>query len=46
MTKAEDASLLDDEIEVEIEQTMAGLRSRLRRFSRTARAFAFLRGDA
>lgn len=46
MTKAEDASALDDEIEAEIGQTMAGLRSRLRRSSRTARAFAFLRGNA
>ena len=45
MTKAEDASPLDDEVEAEIERTMAGLRSRLRRSSRTARAFAILRGD-
>lgn len=46
LAKAEDAVPLSDDIEHDIETTMARLRSRLRRSSRTARAFAFLRGDA
>lgn len=46
LTKAEDAEPLSDEIESDIENTVARLRSQLRRSSRTARAFALLRGDA
>lgn len=46
LKKAEDATPLTDELEVEIETIMSGLRSQVRRSSRTARAFAFFRGDA
>lgn len=46
LAKAEDAIPLTDDIERDIEAAMARLRSQLRRSSKTARAFAFLRGDA
>lgn len=46
LAKAEDAEPLSDKIEADIESAVARLRSQLRRSSRTARAFAFLRGDA
>lgn len=46
LAKAEDAVPITDEIEADIEQAVSQLRSRLRRSSRTARAFTFLRGDA
>lgn len=44
--KAEDAEPLSDELETEIQGAFLRLRSRLKRSSRTARAFAVLRGDA
>lgn len=46
IAKAEDAIPLTAEVETEIERTVSKLRSHLRRSSRTARAFAILRGDA
>lgn len=46
LRKAEDATPLTDELEAEIETIMSGLRNQMRRSSRTARAFAFFRGDA
>ncbi len=46
LAQAEDAIPLSEDIETEIEQTIARLRNRLRRSSKTARAFAILRGDA
>jgi hypothetical protein len=46
LAKAEDAVPLSDELETHIEGTVARLRTHLKRSSRTARAFAILRGDA
>lgn len=46
VARAEDAEPLTDDFEVEIQSTVSALRRHLRRSSRTARAFAFLRGDA
>lgn len=46
LAKAEDAVPLTDDIERDIEAAIARLRSQLRRSSKTAKAFAFLRGDA
>lgn len=43
---AEDCAPVTDELEAEIHQTVIRLRSHLRRSSRAARVFAFLRGDA
>lgn len=46
IAKAEDSVPLSNEVETEIEEAVSRLRRHLRRSSRTARAFAFLRGDA
>lgn len=46
LIKAEDAEPLSDELESEIQGAFMRLRGRLKRSSRTARAFAVLRGDA
>lgn len=46
LTSAEDSVPLNGQIEIEIESAVTSLRHHLRRSSRTARAFALLRGDA
>ena len=46
LIQAEDAAPLNDQLESEIQGAFMRLRSHLKRSSRTARAFAVLRGDA
>jgi hypothetical protein len=46
LTKAEDAEQMSDDLEGQIQATILSLRRHLQRSSRTARAFAFLRGNA